>query len=217
MSRVHEVGFVLEQFVNALDDVPFSQHDLVPDRHKFIPHFSLEPMNELDTLIEQALEEFLLDISPVGKDLPIQNLCKHRPYPAIPIIHICSCKTERYHFAGIIAEQVQFESMAPTHGTLSVLGETCKDLVKVPSYIVTYRNHRTGNEGYTCTFAEGIEFHEQHHLKEHMGHEFHESIVGYGCGKITPQITFDIVHIIILESPVCAEMIAYHNGHYFTF
>ena len=41
--------------------------------------------------------------------------------------------------------------------------------------------------------------------------------VGYGCGKITPQITFDIVHIIILESPVCAEMIAYHNGHYFTF
>ena len=84
VSRVHEVGFVLEQVVNALDDVPFSQHDLVPDRHKFILHFSLEPMNELDTLIEQALEEFLLDISSVGKDLPIQNLCKHRPYPAIP-------------------------------------------------------------------------------------------------------------------------------------
>ena len=35
--------------------------------------------------------------------------------------------------------------------------------------------------------------------------------------KITLQITFDIVHIIILESPVCAEMIEYHNGHNFTF
>ena len=217
MSRVHEVGFVLEQFVNALYYVPFSQHDLVPDRHKFILHFSLESMNELDTLIEQALEEFLLDISPVGKYLPIQNLCKHRPYPAIPIIHICSCKTERYYFAGIIAEQVQFESMTQSHSALTVLCKTGKDLIKIPSYIVTDRNHRTVNEGYTCTFAEGIEFHEQHHLKEHTGHEFHESIVGYGCGKITPQITFDIVHIIILESPVCAEMIAYHNGHYFTF
>ena len=174
-------------------------------------------MNELNTLTEQILEEFLFDVSSVSKNLSIENLSKYRPHSAIPVIYVCSCKTERYHFAGIIAEQVQFESMTPTHGTLSVLGETCKDLVKVPSYIVTDRNHRTVNEGYTCTFSEGIEFHEQHHLKEHTRHEFHESIIGYGCGKITPQITFDIVHIIILESPVCAEMIAYHNGHYFTF
>jgi len=112
---------------------------------------------------------------------------------------------------------MQFESMTPSHSALTVLGKTGKDLVEIPSYIVTYRNHRTVNERYTCTFAEGIEFHEQHHLKEHTGHEFYKTIVGYGCEKITLQITFDIVNIIIIESPVCAEMIAYHNGHYFTF
>ena len=60
---MYKVGFVLEQSVNALDDVPFSQHDLVPHRHKSILHFSLESMNELNTLTEQILEEFLLDIS----------------------------------------------------------------------------------------------------------------------------------------------------------
>ena len=63
--------------------------------------------------------------------------------------------------------------MTPSHSALTVLGKTGKDLVKIPSYIVTDKNHRTVNERYTCTFAEGIEFHEQHHLKEHTGHEFH--------------------------------------------
>ena len=174
-------------------------------------------MHKLNTLTEQILEEFLLDVASVSKNLSVENLCKYRPHSTIPVIYVCSCKTECYHFTGIIAEQMQLESMTPTHGTLSTLGEPCKDLVKVSSYIVTYRNHRTVNERYTCTFAEGIEFHEQHHLKEHTGHEFYKTIVGYGCEKITLQITFDIVNIIIIESPVCAEMIAYHNGHYFTF
>ena len=103
MPRVNKVGLVLEQFVNALDDVSFPQHDLVPHRHQFVLHLSLEPMNELDTLTEQALKEFLLDVSSISEDLPKQDLCKHRPYSAIPVIHICSCKTERYHFTRIIA------------------------------------------------------------------------------------------------------------------
>ena len=103
VPRVNEVGFVLEQFVNALDDVSFPQHDLVPHRHQFVLHLSLEPMNELDTLTEQALKEFLLDVSSISENLSKQDLCKHRPYPAVPVIHICSCKTERYHFTGIIA------------------------------------------------------------------------------------------------------------------
>lgn len=102
MPRVNKVGLVLEQFVNALDDVSFPQHDLVPHRHQFVLHLSLEPMNELDTLTEQALKEFLLDVSSISEDLPKQDLCKHRPYSAIPVIHICSCKTERYHFTTVI-------------------------------------------------------------------------------------------------------------------
>ena len=48
---MNKVGLVLEQFVNALDDVSFPQHDLVPHRHQFVLHLSLDPMNELDTSI----------------------------------------------------------------------------------------------------------------------------------------------------------------------
>lgn len=100
---MNKVGLVLDQFVNALDDVSFPQHNLVPHRYQFVLHLSLEPMNELDALTEQVLKEFLLDVSSISEDLSKQDLCKHRPYSAIPVIHICSYKTERYHFTRIIA------------------------------------------------------------------------------------------------------------------
>ena len=60
---MYKVGFVLKKFINALDDVSFSQHDLVPHGHKFILHLRFKTMDELNTLTEQILEEFLLDIS----------------------------------------------------------------------------------------------------------------------------------------------------------
>ena len=112
---------------------------------------------------------------------------------------------------------MQLESMTPTHGALATLGKTGKDLVKKPSYIVTYRNHRAVNERYTCTFAEGIELHEQHHLKEHKGHEFYKTVIGDGSGEFMPEPTTDTVLIILLEITICTEMIAHKDRHDLTF
>ena len=94
---------------------------------------------------------------------------------------------------------MQLESITPAHGTLSVLGKTGKDLVKMPSYIVTYRNHRAVNERYACTLTEGMELHEQHHLEEHTGHEFHKTVIGHGSREFMPEPATDIVLIILLE------------------
>ena len=71
--------------------------------------------------------------------------------------------------------------MAPAHSTLSVLGEASKDFVVISSYIVIYGYHCAVNECYTRTLAEGIELHEQHHLKEQSWHEFNEE----GVSKCT--------------------------------
>lgn len=92
-------------------------------------------MHKLNTLTEQILEKFLFDVSSVSKYLSVENLCKYRPHSTIPVIYVCSCKSECYHFTGIIAEQMQLESMTPAHGTLSVLGKTSKNLIEIPSYI----------------------------------------------------------------------------------
>ena len=173
-------------------------------------------MNEPDTLTEQPLEKFLFDVTSVSKDLSIENLCKHRPHSTIPVIYVYPCKTEGYHFTGIITKQMQFESMAPTHGALTVLCKTRKDLIKMPSYIVTYRNLRTANERYTCTFTEGIEFNKQHHVKEHMGHEFYKTIIGNGYREFMFEPAMDTVLIILIEITICTKVIAHKDGHDFT-
>ena len=164
-------------------------------------------MNEPDTLTEQTLEEFLFDVSSVSK---------YRPHSPVPVIYVCPCKTERYHFPGIIAEQMQLESMTPAHGTLSVLGKTDKNLVEMPSYIVTYRNHRAVNERYARTPAEGMELHEQHHLEEHTGYEFHKTVIGDGSRDFIPETPTDTVLIILLEITICTEVIAHKDCHDFT-
>ena len=67
---------------------------------------------------------------------------------------------------------------------LPFLARPAKTLPEIPSYIVTYRNHRAVNERYTRTPAEGMELHEQHHLEEHTGHEFHKAVIGDGSGAV---------------------------------
>ncbi len=75
-----EVSLVLEQFVDAFYNVAFAQHHLVPQGHELVLHVRLEAMNQVDALVEQALEEFLFDVSPVRKDLAIKHFCKNFPH-----------------------------------------------------------------------------------------------------------------------------------------
>ena len=55
-------------------------------------------MNKLNTLTEETFKEFLLDVSSVCKNLSIEYLCKYHPDSTIPVIYVCSCKTECYYF-----------------------------------------------------------------------------------------------------------------------
>ena len=101
---MYEVRSVLKKFIDALDDISFSQHNLVPHGHKFILHLRFKTMDELNTLTEEILEEFLLDVPSVSKYLSIEHLCKYSPYSTILVIYVCPCKTECQHFSGIIAK-----------------------------------------------------------------------------------------------------------------
>ena len=81
---------------------------------------------------------------------------------------------------------------------------------------MTYRNHRAVNERYTCTPTEGMELHEQHHLEEHTGHEFHKTVIGDGSREFMPEPLTDTVLIILLEITIYTEVIAHKDCHDFT-
>ena len=94
---MHDVGLVLEQFVDAFDDISFPEHDFVPQGHEPVLHVGLEPVHEVYAPLEEGFEEFLLDISPVGEHLPVELPGEDAPHPFVPVVHIRACKTEAYN------------------------------------------------------------------------------------------------------------------------
>ena len=104
--------------------------------------------------------------------------------------------------------------MTPTHSPFPVLGETKKDLVEIPSYVVAYGDHCAVNERYPRTLAESIEPHEEHHFAEYTRHELYKAIIGYCMGELFVEAAADTI-LIILKIAIGTEMIAYKNLSYF--
>lgn len=211
---MHEVGLVLQEVVDALDDVPFTQHYLVPHGHEPVPHVCPQSMHKVYTSLKESLEEFFLDVAPVGEYLSVKLFLKHLPHTDVPVVHVSPCETECYVLPTVIAHQVQLEAVAPSHRALTVLGKAGENLVGVPPEVVAHGNHRAVNERYPGAFAKGVQPHEQQHLDEHLWHEFYESVVRDRVRELAPHLTKDTVQVILLEVAVSAEMVADENGHY---
>ena len=84
-----KVGLVLEQFVDAFYYISLVQHHLVSQGDKLIFHVRLEPMNEVDALVEEVLIEFLFDVSLVGKHFAIEHLGEDLPHPRVSVVYVC--------------------------------------------------------------------------------------------------------------------------------
>jgi hypothetical protein len=50
---MHDVCLILEQLVDALDDIPFAEHDFIPHGHEPVLHIGLDPMYEMYALFEE--------------------------------------------------------------------------------------------------------------------------------------------------------------------
>ena len=80
--------------------------------------------------VKERPEEFLLYISPVGEDLSIKMFGKHTPYPFITIVNVSRCQTESYDLYGVVADEVQLETVAPSHRAFPIFCKTGKHLVE---------------------------------------------------------------------------------------
>jgi len=112
---------------------------------------------------------------------------------------------------------MKFKAMTPAHRPFSVLGESRKDLIEIPSYVVAYGDHCAINERYPRTLAESIELHKEHHFAEYTRQELYKAIIGYRFGELFVEAAADTILIILLKIAIGTEMIAYENRHNFAF
>ena len=185
---MHQVGLVLQQVVYALDDIPLPEHDFVPHGHELVLHVGLQPVHEVYALPEEFSEEFLLYVSAVGEDLPVEFPGKNGPHAAVPVIHVRGCKCERYDFPAVVAQQVQLEAVAPSHRALAVPCHAPEHPVRIAAQVVADGYHRGVHEADTAAPAEGLQLQEEHQGEEHAGHQLDKAVVGHGTGKIAPHV-----------------------------
>jgi len=109
------------------------------------------------------------------------------------------CKTEHYDLSPVIANEMQLESVAPSHRPLPVSGQSGEYLVGIPAQVVAYGYHGGVYEGDASAPPEGVEVQEEHHLEEHPALQFHKAVVGHRIRKVTLEMDTDEVQVVVLE------------------
>lgn len=213
VSGVYQVGSVLEQVVDDLNDVSLAQHHLVIQWHKPVLHVGSQPRDDVRSVLKQELEELCRDVSPVTEQPPVNPLCQHVPHPHVTVVDVSTREHEGDDFAQIVAHEVQLEAVAPSHRALAVGCQAPEHLVGVAAQVVAHRYHRAAHERDACAGAEGPEIEEEHHVEEHAALQLHKAVIGHGSRELLCQMDLDEVHVEVLEVAECAKVVQQQDSH----
>lgn len=176
---MYDLCNILKHVVYSLNDVSLSEHHLVVERHELVLHVRPESCNQMYAILKQEIKQLLGDVPLVSEQLAIQAFSKHPKHFRILVADIGPGKYKRYYLPTIIAYKMQFETMAPPHGSFAISGNSLEHLVCISAQVVTNGYHRGINEADTRTSSKTLEIQEEHQLKENSALQFHEAVVRY--------------------------------------
>ena len=167
MAGVYQLCHIFEFVVYCLNDRPFAQQYLVIQRHQLVLHIALQPRHQVDTVVKQAVEQLLRDVSFVCEQLSENVVTQTVKHIFVPIVNVGLCKHEVEHLPSFIAYEMQLEPKVPSHGAFANLCIVLEHLVSGDSFIVADRHTRAVYETNACASAEAEQLQEQHHLYAH--------------------------------------------------
>ena len=195
---------VLQRVVDALDDIAFAQHYLVPQRHESVLHVGLYAGDEVYAVLEEVVEESLRDVSSVGEQPAVQILCQHLPHLGVAVVGVGRGEAEGDDFRLVVADEVQLEPVAPTHRPLPVVGKPIEYLVHIPPDVVADGYHGGVHVAHAVAPAERTHFQEEHHNEEHAALQLHETVVRHCRGEEVLAAAKDVVDVEMLETLVAS-------------
>ena len=161
MSGMLNMTDVFELIVDRLNDRPLSEHNLVVKVHERVLHVLPDFGDQVYVIHEQAFEEILTDIPPVGKELSEEALRELLVFQRFPVIAVPGRELPLDDLALVIDDQMKFESVEPTHRAFPFLDPTFHSLVHVhPLYMTGHQGSGVYN-GDARAFAQGTCLKEQ--------------------------------------------------------
>jgi len=206
---------ILQLVVDSLNDGPFSGKQSVRHTHDGSFHVAFEFSYQLDAVNEEALEQFLSNVSFISDEFSVEEFHKRLVVKRLAVIYISRCDHEVEQFPLLVTDQVQLEPEEPAHGALPPLDNALERLVDVDSLISAYPERSAVYEADARSLSQQYLLDEQCKGNGHILLQFNKPVVGYQLGEQMPQMLRHMLQIEMLQTAIPGTMKQYHDQHDF--
>ena len=112
---------ILQFIVDGLNDSSLSGKQPVRHTHDGSLHVAFEFSYQLDAVNEEALEQFLSNVSFISDEFSVEEFHKRLVVKRLAVIYIPRCDHEVELFPLLVTDQVQLEPEEPAHGVFPKL------------------------------------------------------------------------------------------------
>ena len=205
---------ILQLVIDSLNNGTLPEHELVIEVHQRVLHVLLDLRDQVYVIHKQHLKEILRDVSPVGKEFSEELLRKVTVLQRCPVIHIARRELPLYDFPLVIDDQMQLESVEPSHGTLALGCPAPHRLVHVHPLDVTRHQRRGVYDGNASTLAQGAGLKEQQQVEGHLCLPLNETVVRDRMRKFLLHVLADIAEVEGLQVAEVPGVEQYQYRHH---
>ena len=206
---------ILQLVVDSLNDGPFSGKQSVRHTHDGSFHVAFELRYQLDAVNEEALEQFLSNVSFISDEFSVEEFHKRLVVKRLAVIYISRRDHEVEQFPLLVTDQVQLEPEEPAHGALPSLGNALERLVDVDTLIPAHPEWSAVYETNARALAQQYLLDEQCKGNGHLLLQLDKPVVGYQLGEQMPEVLRHMLQIEVLQAAIPRTMKQYHDQHDF--
>ena len=145
---------VFQFVIHGFNYSPLSEKKLVGDTHQRTFHVAFQFRDKLYAIDKEPLEEILSDIAFVTDELLVNEFNKSLVLKRFAVIYVTWSYYEIQNLALLVANQVQFESKEPSHGTFASLRNALEYFVDMYPLVPTHPQRSAVDKAYACTLTQ---------------------------------------------------------------
>ncbi len=211
---VFNLAQVLELVDDRLNDRAFLKQQTIRDRHQLVGHALFKPGDQLQSALEEHLEERAGDIPAVAEEFAQDVLGELLHQRQLPVVDVAGRAHDGHQIAPVVDDQVQLKAVEPAHRRFAALGDAPERLVAVDASVVADLQRCGIDKGNAVGRPEPAPAQEHQQRGHCPTHELDEAAVADQPRELGTQMLTDVLEVIILEGPVSRDMKVHHECHH---
>lgn len=193
---------VFQLIIDSLNNSPLPGKQSVRHTHDCALHVALELCYQLYTIDEEALEQFLADISFVSDKFPVQEFHKSLVLKRLSVVDVTWSNHEIEQFSHLVTDKMQFEAEKPAHRAFAALRNAPEGSMNMNTLVSAYPERSTVNETDASAFAQQYFLNKQGKRNGHFLLQFNKAVIGHQLGKQVAKMFRDMLQIEMLQASI---------------